>query len=264
LTDASAVTALTQTLIEVLGADTAVLVMEEEEEGGPSGPSRPNKRDDDKRRKRISGKDDKEEEEEEVVYKHEIQFRVTFTMHSSELMDVEELEMMVEEDLEAKIANGTFIATLQANGLLSGYLPFNFTSCAEGEHFELTSAVFDSAIPFTVSPLSLLGDGLLGDSAASHSSHVVATYDYSSITLFFGAILLGFVAFVGIIARGMSGGYDSLGDHSEHLDGSSSVTGSASHHGLINGGIEMDHTISNPLGRNAAHEVDMTRVGDAL
>jgi hypothetical protein len=123
--------------------------------------------------------------------------------------------------------------------------------------------VFDNATPFTVSPLSLVGDGLLGDAAAVH---VVSSYDYSSITLFFGAILLGFVAFVGILARGMTGGYDSLGDHSEHLDLSSSSTtgGAASHHGLINGEVEMDHTISNPLGRNAAHEVDMARVSQAL
>lgn len=263
LTDTTAVTALTQTLIELLGADDAMIVMEEE--GGPSRPSRPSRgsrssTDDDKRRQRSSGKDD---DKEVVVYRHEIEFQVVFTVHSDELEDEEALEQKYEELLEAKIANGTFVSTLRANGLLSGYLPYNFTSCADAtEEFELVSAVFDNATPLTVSPLSLVGEGLLGD--ASAAVHVVSSYDYSSITLFFGAILLGFVAFVGILARGMTSGYDSLGDHSEHLDLSATGGAATSRHGLINGEIEMDHTISNPLGRNAAHEVDLTRVSQAL
>ena len=285
MSDPNAVTTLTQTLIEVLGADSAMVIIEDEKTGRDHGVSRPSPskkssdddknvtsvdgKDDDKKRnlkslkdddkkkksKRSSSKDD-DKAMEEMVYRHEIKFQITFTVHSDQLVDMELLEEQYTQLLADKIANGTFIPALIANSLTYGYAPFNSTSCAVSEEFELLSLVFDGSVPFVESPLAL-DSSLIG--TVAHDTQ--ASYDYSSITLFSGALLLGFVAFVGILARGMNG-YDTLRDDSEHLDSSTSSS-AHSRHGLITG-IEMDHSISNPLGRNAAHEADMTRVSNAL
>lgn len=301
--DANAVSAFTQTLIDVLGAESVVVLGKGSDDDKLSGGDDDKKSDDDKNStstdddKRVlkkndddknttstdddkssddskSSKDDdrkkkssptpakkskrssKDDDKEESIYQHEIKFRITFTVQSDKVMDSELLEEQYTQLLADKIADGTFIPALIANSITYGG-PFNSTSCAVSDEFELISVVFDDSLPFVVSPLAL--DSSLINTVAHHDTQ--ASYDYSSITLFSGAMLLGFVAFVGILARGMNG-YDSLGGDSEHLD--SSVSASAhSRHGLITG-IEMDHSISNPLGRNAAHEADITRVSNAL
>jgi len=274
LSDSSIVSILTQTLVDVMGADEAMIIVENEEGndddknqtdtegGGMSHPNRPkSSRDDDKKKKksrpsvgsRHSKKDD-DKEEEVVIFTHEIKFRITFTIHSDEFVNHELLEEQYEDLFQAKI-NGTFLPTLLA--LSAGVAPLNATSCftSEGKEFELISYRFDNSLPFESSPL------ILSPGSAVHPQ-VVSSYDYSSITLFFGALLVGFVAFVGIIARGFNG-YDRLGEDSDHAHLDASITSTHSRHGLMTG-IEMDHTISNPLGRNAAQEADLTRVSQAL
>jgi hypothetical protein len=321
MSDPAAVSTVTQTLIEVLGAESAMVIIDEDDKGPGRGISRPSpkkaskKDDDDDKKKRLlkrsdddknmtatddhksddknmtstdddkksddknmtstdddkkskkSTDDDKksngkkskkstdDDKKEMMIYQHMIKFQITFVVHSDQLVDMEMLEEQYTQLLADKIANGTFIPALIANSAIYGYDLLNTTSCAMSEEFELLSLVFDDSVPFVDSPLAL-DTAFVG--SASHSTQV-ASYDYSSITLFSGALLLGFVAFVGILARGMNG-YDTLGADSEHLDISTSAH---SRHGLITG-IEMDHSISNPLARNAAHEADMTRVSNAL
>lgn len=270
ISDPGAMSTITQTLVEVMGADSAMIVMKENadderpkrrrrsrpsKDDDKNRPSRSKGKDDDK--KKPSGSDDKDDEEAVKIYKHEIDFVITFTVHSDRLRNHEWLEEQYEEMLAAKIANGTFIDALKANSLLYNYSALNWTSCAESEDFELVSLVFVDSLPFEESASPA---GPTSTSMAQHQQ--VSTYDYSSITLFFGALLLGFVAFVGILARGFNG-YDTLLEESEHLDASIGSSSAHSRHGLISN-IEMDHTISNPLGRNAAHEADMARVSNAL
>lgn len=331
MSDPAAISTITQTLVEVMGADNATVIIDEDEDDQQSGrrrnpsskrgddrkkrSSRSGGKDDDKNspsadddkkglsgsddknspstdddKKRSSGSDDKNKpstdddkkrssgsddknststdddkksgtDDDATIYKHKIEFSITFTVHSDRLYNHEWLEEKYEELLAAKIANGTFISTLKANSLLYNYPAFNFTSCAEADDFELVSLVFVDSLPLEESS-DAVGPPTTTTTQTHHQYVESATYDYSAISLFFGAVLLGFVAFVGILARGFNG-YDSLHEESEHLDVSIGSSSAHSRHGLISG-IEMDHTISNPLGRNAAHEADMARVSNAL
>mmetsp|Transcript_22391 Transcript_22391/g.23062 ORF Transcript_22391/g.23062 Transcript_22391/m.23062 type:complete len:599 (+) Transcript_22391:208-2004(+) len=272
LTDPKAVATITNTLIEVLNVDGASVIIEEVKDNDdnnnnnnkPSLPSTPtksrrgsNSNHGEKKRRSKNDHDDKpskggdndvDEPEVEVVYNHNIKFTITIKVQTDEL-HVDEVLDTYEKLLAESISNGTFISKLVSNSLVYGYTPFNFTSCAKSSEFTYVSAHFDFSLPFISSTL-LFTPGL--------NSHIEASAihnDYSAISLFFGSIVVGFIAFVGIVSKGLNG-YNTLSNDSQH-DIEFSSTHSTSSHGLLpfSNAIDMDQTISNPLGANAAREV---------
>lgn len=269
LTDANAVATITNTLIQVLGVNGAsVIVEQEEEEGagensGPSKPSAPSRKNDDKNKrskkeKPSAGGDGSEEEEEPTIYNHNIKFTITVQVNTDQLHTLEVLEQY-EQLLSEKTEDGSFLSALIANGAVYGYAPFINASCAHSSEFSIVSSHFDNSLPFVASTL------LFTPSSTGHHQEVVASYDYSAISLFFGSVIVGFIAFVGILSKGFNG-YDTLSNESQHEIGFSSSNHSTSSHGLLpySNTIDMDQTISNPLGRNAALEVQMEQVSKSI
>ena len=220
---------------------------------------------------RGGNKDDEENNGEgeepiaDVIYHHKINFRVSIQVHSDELHIDDVLESY--EDLFAsKVSDGSFISTLKSNSLIYGYLPFNWTSCAVSSEFTYYSAHYDLSLPFVASTL-LFTPG--SNNIATTKS--IETFDYSAIVLFFGSVIVGFIALVGIISKGyetydaVSSPYDQNDKSPNEIEFSSTHSStSPSSHGLLSNSIEMDPTITNPLGRNAAIEAQLERVRSSL
>lgn len=267
LTDSKAIATITNTLTEILDVYSASIIIEEVKDDDsnshsgsddkPSLPSTPTKsrreRNDnnhgEKKRRSKTGHDnnnDTDESEVEVIYNHNIKFTITVKVQSDEL-HIDEVLSTYEKLLTESVSNGTFISKLRSNSLVYGYIPFNFTSCAKSSEFTYVSAHYDFSLPFVSSTLLLTHD-------SNYHNEATSAIDYSSIGLLLGSIVVGFIAFIGIISKGFNG-YDTLSNESQHNVELS--THSTSSHGLLpfSNVIDMDQSISNPLGGNAASEV---------
>jgi hypothetical protein len=151
--------------------------------------------------------------------------------------------------LEDTISTGIFQVALSNRATLAGVAPL-----AHIQQVELLSLEIESVSYVGVEEL-VAGNLPSTYSSSEDSAEVTHKYDMTTIVIFFSAFGVALVAFVGILSSGARE-YNSLPMDSTHVrETDSSIEISRT---------DMDITISNPLGGNAAMETDISRVSSTL
>jgi len=108
------------------------------------------------------------------------------------------------------MSSGQFESTLQLELALNNVVALSASSTAELVSLEVGRVVFVGAETATVSSLPPV------DYSSYEESVNVSRYNVESIAVFFGVAVVGFVAFVGIVRKGMTtDSYQTLADDSE-------------------------------------------------
>eukprot|EP00602_Paraphysomonas_sp_CaronLab_P007431 CAMPEP_0185017966 /NCGR_PEP_ID=MMETSP1103-20130426/807_1 /TAXON_ID=36769 /ORGANISM="Paraphysomonas bandaiensis, Strain Caron Lab Isolate" /LENGTH=644 /DNA_ID=CAMNT_0027547597 /DNA_START=58 /DNA_END=1992 /DNA_ORIENTATION=- len=190
-------------------------------------------------------------------FTHDVTFEVSFESERAYHVDGRDyalLNQLVEKlasELEEKISSGDLLTALSTRATLANVVPLTQVTDIQLLSLEVESVTYSGSEKMVASDL-VYNPTSEEESQSKFSSH----FDYTTIILFFSAVGVGFIAFVGIVSNTITG-YSSLPMDSAHgIDRSTSAAEVV--------GIEMDSTISNPLGRNAAEEADTGRVASTL
>jgi hypothetical protein len=191
------------------------------------------------------------------TFTHDISFEVTFESEQAfgvDGTDFAALNNLVDEissALSAKMLSGDFMVSLTGSAALANVALLQQVQQADVVSLEVKTVTYVGVENMKESSIVLpTYEETYMDSSSS-------SYDYTTITMVMSAGGIAFVAFVGIIGKAMSGEkYENLPQDSAHAR--------ATENNDYVGSIEMDNTISNPLGRNAVMDVNVARVQSTL
>lgn len=146
-------------------------------------------------------------------YTYDITFKASFYSEKSFGVDgrdyaaVSELVDTLSDKLNAKIASGEFVSTLVNKAQSDHVSSMSSVQSAELISLSLYEITYQGTEEFVYSTLT--------SEEESSSTYTVGSYNTTAIILFFAAIGFGFIAFVGVLSKGMTG-YRSLGQDSQH------------------------------------------------
>mmetsp|Transcript_15240 Transcript_15240/g.33305 ORF Transcript_15240/g.33305 Transcript_15240/m.33305 type:complete len:582 (+) Transcript_15240:18-1763(+) len=190
-------------------------------------------------------------------FTHDVTFKVQFEAESTYGIDgrdfakVSELVEQLGEDLEETMSTGAFQVALSNRASLAGVVPLS-----QVQMVELLSLEIDSISYVGVEELKA-GNLPSTYSSDSYDEEESSKMDITTVVLFFAAVGFGFIAFVGIVSNRATQ-YNSIPMESSHdaprqTDASVQISRT-----------DMDTTITNPLGGNAAQGVDTGAVSSTL
>merc|ERR1712194_342808 len=162
-----------------------------------------------------------------------------------------ELVEQLGEDLEETMSTGAFQVALSNRASLAGVVPLS-----QVQMVELLSLEIDSISYVGVEELKA-GNLPSTYSSDSYDEEESSKMDITTVVLFFAAVGFGFIAFVGIVSNRATQ-YNSIPMESSHdaprqTDAPVQISRT-----------DMDTTITNPLGGNAAQGVDTGAVSSTL
>jgi len=123
---------------------------------------------------------------------------------------VENLVSSIGDTLASRIASTQFVALLSDAGRVSTSSHLTEVRAAELVSLELDGISYEGVAVMEQSTLPVYNSADWGT-----VSHSVSKYNYTTISLFFGALAIGFFAFVGILSHSMNG-YKPVSDDSQH------------------------------------------------
>jgi len=147
------------------------------------------------------------------VYTHDVSFTVGFDAKAFNVdgfifSNVQELTSQIREFLESKIDNGEFLSDISSQASALNVPMMNSVQGVALTSLEVLSVEYKGTQKFVYSTLPA-EEGK--DYAVSYSSK----FDVASVAIFFSALAVGFIAFVGIMSKGMTG-YKQLAQESQH------------------------------------------------
>lgn len=148
-------------------------------------------------------------------FTHDVTFTVSFTsevtygVNGRDYSAVEELVEEIAYKLNSKMQTGEFLKEMVSNAKALNVPVMASVQGVELVSLDISSITYEGALPFTYSTLNLNSD----DASASSSSGV--NFDVTSIVIFFSALAFGFVAFVGVMSKGITG-YKAVTQDSQH------------------------------------------------
>lgn len=149
-------------------------------------------------------------------YTFDVGFEVTFHSESVYHVDgrdfraVESLVEALGDKLSSRLASEDFISQLSSAARLSSSSRLSEVRAVELVSLELDSIAYQGVEEMQQSTLPPVSFASWGNTV-----HTKATYDYTTIAVFFGALAVAFIAFVGILSHTMNG-YKPLSDDSQH------------------------------------------------
>lgn len=147
----------------------------------------------------------------------DVEFEVSFVSETTYGVDgrdfrkVENLVSSLENKLSSRLSSPNFVSALNGAARLAGASTLSQVRAAELVSLELESIVYEGVEAMQESNLPSY------DNYWSVAAHHASKFNYTTISLFFGALVVGFVAFVGILSHSMQG-YSRLPDHSVHSE----------------------------------------------
>jgi hypothetical protein len=123
---------------------------------------------------------------------------------------VEELVSSLGDSLATRIASTQFVSLLSDAGRVSTVSHLTQVRAAELVSLELDGITYEGVAVMEQSNLPTYTEADWGT-----TTHTKAQYNYTTLSLFFGAVAVGFFAFVGILSHSMNG-YKPISDDSQH------------------------------------------------
>lgn len=148
------------------------------------------------------------------MYTHDVEFMVSFDSQAFNVdglifSNVETLTSQIREFLESKIDSGDFLTDIATEASVLNVPMMASVQGVSLTSLEVLSIQYKGTQKFVYSTLP--ADEEASDSAVSYSSK----FDVASVAIFFSALAVGFIAFVGIMSKGMTG-YRQLSQESQH------------------------------------------------
>lgn len=182
-----------------------------------------------------------------TVFTHDLLFSVTFDVEKVFNVDgrnhraLEILTKQLSEQVEAKMSSGEFLSQLTQNALQNGATLMSTVQGAELVSLKISDVEYTggkSMVESTLTPMEAQGDG-------SAYTHISSSYNVQDIAIFCGALAVGFIAFVGVMAKGMNG-YEQMSQDSEAHDDTFAVDEVSS--------AELDQSNAGPKFSSFEHE----------
>lgn len=185
----------------------------------------------------------------DVTFQVQFESEVTYGVDGRDFAKLNDLVDSLSSQLESTISTGSFQIALTNRATLAGVAPL-----AHIQQVELLSLEIESVSYVGVEEL-VAGNLPSVYTASEDSTNVTHKFDVTTIVIFFSAMGIGFIAFVGILTSGARE-YNSLpmdSTHARETDESLEISRT-----------DMDITISNPLGGNVAMSADTSAVSSTL
>ncbi|CAE7467217.1 unnamed protein product, partial [Symbiodinium microadriaticum] len=144
----------------------------------------------------------------------DVEFQVSFVSESTYGVDgrdfraVENLISNLEDKLSSRFGSSEFVSSINSAARLTSGSSLSQVRAAELVSLELAAITYEGVEAMEASTLPAIED-----SYATNSTEFA--YNYSTLALFFGALVVAFFAFVGILSHGMPG-YKRVPDDNQH------------------------------------------------
>jgi hypothetical protein len=146
----------------------------------------------------------------------DIAFEVSFAAEKMYGVDgrdfsaVENLVSSLGDNLASRVASSQFISLLSDAGRVSTVSHLNQVRAAELVSLKLDGITYEGVAVMEQSTLPTYNSADWGT-----TTHTKSQYNYTTLSVFFGALAVGFFAFVGILSHSMNG-YKPVSDDSQH------------------------------------------------
>ena len=187
----------------------------------------------------------------DVTFEVQFESEITYGIDGRDFALLNQLVEDLSDQLEESISTGAFQVALTNRATLAGVTPL-----AQIQQVELLSLEVETVTYVGVEELRAGSLPSTYSESDEDSDSVLHRYDKTTIVLFFSAMAVGFVAFVGILSNGTRQ-YQSLPMDSTHYQRETDSSLEISR-------TDMDSTISNPLGGNAARDSNIGAVSSTL
>jgi hypothetical protein len=125
----------------------------------------------------------------------------TYGVDGRDFRAVQNLVDALEAKLDTELSSADFVSTVNSAGRLAGAVSLNQVRASELVSLELEGIVYTGVATMEASTLPAVS---YDDAVSSEAS---SGFDYTTVSLFIGAVAVGFVAFVGILSHSMSTKY---------------------------------------------------------